>query len=142
MSDGSGLFEQLPPPVLALVGRLCREPTMSRNGLREELERFRLRVREAAQVDEFLDLALGMNLADRCERMLSDLDSLADSRLHPLIELAIRYLVLRDDAEGDVDSIIGFDDDRLVVEIVEAEFARVRRFVAGQFDQIEGDQPG
>jgi uncharacterized membrane protein YkvA (DUF1232 family) len=44
-----------------------------------------------------------------------------DEEAHRLVHAAVRYFVMEEDAESDMDSLIGFDDDaEIVTEVAEA----------------------
>lgn len=79
-------------------------------------------VRAAAHNDPFVDLATAERVADGLRGALARWPDLgAEARLH--LQAAARYFAELDDGEGDLDSIIGFDDD---LEVLRAALATLR----------------
>lgn len=70
-------------------------------------------VRQATQRNEFLDLAAAEALAHGLAALLDQYPDCTPAQ-QALIIGAARYFVRRDDAEGDLVSVLGFDDDKTV----------------------------
>jgi hypothetical protein len=70
-----------------------------------------------------IDLELATDLAIRCERLLG-LDSELPDPHRRLVQAAVRYFVDDEDADGDVESLIGLDDDGAVIEAVALAIGR------------------
>jgi len=113
-----GVIENLPKDSADFFQRLLAEPTLDAGDLWMMVRGHLVALREAEEAEELLDGRLGKALAEASEQLLyrfSDEDS-EDARL--LIQAAIRYFVLNEDAEGDMDSLVGFDDDAQVFNVV------------------------
>ena len=80
-------------------------------------------VRNALQHNEFLDLAAAEAIADGLVALL-DAYPHCSSQHQTLIVGAVRYFVRFDDAEGDLVSVLGFDDDRMVLNHVAETIGR------------------
>ena len=91
-----------------VVERLLLEDTVAPMVLLAELESF-----EAGLVDLInhptADLDTALMLAKGCQALLGQVGAAPEERL--LAQVAVRYVVLDEDADGDCDSPYGFDDD-------------------------------
>lgn len=74
-------------------------------------------VREAQRRNEFLDVGLVERMAGVLEGLLGDYEAFAPSH-QALVAGAARYFVLGGDATPDTSSLLGFDDDILVLNYV------------------------
>ena len=81
------------------------------------------RVRLALQRNEFLDLAAAEALAQGLTALLDLYPGCAPAH-QALIVGATRYFVRQDDAEGDLVSVLGFDDDATVFNYVAGAVGR------------------
>jgi len=86
-------------------------------------------VRNALQHNEFLDLAAAEAIADGLTTLL-DAYPHCPPQHQTLIVGAVRYFVRHDDAEGDLVSVLGFDDDRMVFNHVAETIGRPELKVA------------
>jgi len=68
--------------------------------------------------DDDVDPALARELAEASLRLLGTLSDDTPETTRRLIQAAVRYFVIEDDADGDLDSILGLDDDAEVVNAV------------------------
>ena len=76
-------------------------------------------LRESVARNEFLDLTLAKRLASECHRLLEAVSS--DGTEEPerrLARAAVRYFIQDEDGDSDADSILGLDDDALVLDAV------------------------
>jgi hypothetical protein len=80
-------------------------------------------VRQARQRNEFLDLAAAEALAEGLKAFL-DLYPDCSPAHRALIVGAARYFARSDDAEGDLISVLGFDDDKTVFNYVAGAIGR------------------
>ena len=65
-----------------------------------------------------LDPVLARSLGDTCVKLLATVDDDTKPAARQAIQAAVRYLILEDDAESDLDSVIGLDDDAEVLNAV------------------------
>jgi uncharacterized membrane protein YkvA (DUF1232 family) len=77
---------------------------------------------QASAVDHDVDLETAARLTSACLALLDEAVRRAD--ITPLVALACEYFVSQDDAEGDLDSFIGLEDDVLVLNAVAREVGR------------------
>jgi len=88
--------------------------------LAHELVEYTNQLEGHAQNTEFFDLDTAKRTASLCHKLLAALPEEPDEEQHRLVQLAINYFVLAEDAEDDNHSLIGFDDDlQVVVAVIE-----------------------
>jgi uncharacterized membrane protein YkvA (DUF1232 family) len=105
----------MPGNARALFDALLREQALPRDVLAREVNGYAQFVQHKAASHPEVDGASARALADVSLRLLELLnDDLGEDRRR-LIQAAIRYFVLEEDAEGDLVSESGFDDDVLVM---------------------------
>lgn len=92
--------------------------------LREELEhahvalhRHLAELQEALHNNEFLDIELAHQIAAVLELLLADYSSFSPEH-QAYIAGAVAYFISTEDSEPDLESIVGFDDDRQVLNYV------------------------
>ena len=112
------LLPLFPPETRPLVARILAEPQRSLPALAREVTDYRATVVAASRVSEFVDVRLAGRIADACELLLGALADAPTERQLRLAHVAVRYFVLEDDVEGDLTSVVGFDDDAEVVNVV------------------------
>jgi len=100
----------------AAVEPLFDQPLVPMYVLRAEVVAYR----DYLQREEPLnaDLGMGLSVARSSLRMLGRLGDRPDPRAHRLAQVAVRYFVCRDDGDGDLQSLFGFDDDAEVLNQV------------------------
>jgi len=81
--------------------------------------------------DDDVDPALAQALCDASIRLLGTLTDDSPESTRRLIQGAVRYFVLEDDADGDLDSILGLDDDTQVMNAVMDKLGRADWRVEG-----------
>jgi len=74
--------------------------------------------------DDDVDPALAQALCDASIRLLGTLTDDSPESTRRLIQGAVQYFVLEDDADGDLDSILGLDDDTQVMNAVMDKLGR------------------
>lgn len=111
----------LPERVAAIVGRLFREAAVSPPELRRMVSDYLVSVEARARELDFLDLPRANHIATICHRLIDTLNGPVEKDHERLVHVAVRYFVIDDDAESDTESLIGFDDDCLVAEVVARE---------------------
>ena len=109
------LSDALPPELFELI-----RPLLGRPSDLVELRRKVLAYREALVQAERggawpdMDGPLGRACANACEALLDAFPSPTEAQAE-LLQVACGYFVLAEDDEDDLDSLVGFDDDALVI---------------------------
>ncbi|MCA9494763.1 MAG: hypothetical protein KC621_32765 [Myxococcales bacterium] len=100
-----------------VVRRLMDEPLSTPGGLVSQLD---LLAEELSAEGKHLraDLEAGIALVARARTLLERWAEL-DHRGRRLVQVAVRYLAMEDDGDGDLTSAFGFDDDEEVIDAVE-----------------------
>lgn len=111
------LLELVPSGTRALCEALANEPCDSRNGLLHRTRAYLTTVEAAAGQNEFLDLPLARAIAVALEQALDHVDPSDERALHAL-HVAVRYFEEDDDDEPDLESVLGFEDDAQVANVV------------------------
>lgn len=99
-----------------VVSRLLDEPLRDPEALRTDLLRYARRFR-ALDERSLADLRVAEALQRGCGDLLDRWPSL-DPRGRRLAQVAVRYFVMEDDGDDDLDSPFGFDDDLEVYNAV------------------------
>lgn len=115
------VMQALPPRVAVIVERLFREQRSSPVELHRMVSSYLNGLTGAARSVEHLDISLAADVANLCHRMIDTLNGPVAPEHHRLVHAAVRYFVTSDDAEDDTESLIGFDDDRLVALVIAGE---------------------
>ena len=103
-----------------IVEQLSQEELISPRILADELEKYGHDICNATH-PEFFDLQTANRVTVLCRRLLAALPVDPSEKQHRLTQLAISYFLLEEDAEDDNESLVGFDDDLLVViSVIEA----------------------
>ncbi len=113
-----------PADVAKLLDRFLEEPLREITELRSEVRTYLEKLENLSGEEEFLDLQLARIIAAQCEALLVGLNSTSSEHARRLVQMAVRYFIEDDDAEGDITSPIGFDDDAEVVVLVAQELGR------------------
>lgn len=112
------VIARLPDAVEALFRRMMREPRRSRQELRRLVAAHLVRLETLARGVDYLDVELAAEVANRCHRLIDTIAPPVSEDHRRLVQAAVLYFVLDEDVEGDTTSLIGLDDDRLVVAAV------------------------
>lgn len=110
----------------AQVRQLLDEPLLDQPTLQAALGEHVARLRLAASGASLADWQGGLELSARARSLLDRWPTL-DHRGRRLVQVAVRYLVLEDDGDADLDSPFGFDDDREVLDAVQRLLGDVAR---------------
>jgi hypothetical protein len=94
---------------------------VSLHTLTDEIREYLVELDESLGSHEFLDLETAKTVAKVCERLLAALPENASNGERQLVQIAVRYFIEDEDAEGDLSSPIGFDDDAEVVAAIARE---------------------
>ncbi len=114
----TALLPLFPTETRPLVAQILAEPPRSLTALAREVADYRVTVAAARRSSEFVDVELARRIADACDKLLEALPPAPSERQLRLARIAVRYFVLEDDAEGDLTSVAGFDDDADVLNVV------------------------
>ena len=121
MSDDSTLanLEGIPDAAKELWGNLVAEDLRPVHELFKEVREYQQALAKRSQWhDDDVDPALARGLAEASLRLLGTLSDDTPETTRHLIQAAVRYFVIEDDADSDLDSILGLDDDAEVVNAV------------------------
>ena len=112
------LFETLPRAVQKVVRDFYDEPLLSKNELMDLLEKYDVRVHNAAEYRGDVDAQLADRISGCCRSLLSEQwdDGAPESKR--LIQAACLYYVETDDGDGDMASAYGLDDDAKLLNFV------------------------
>ncbi len=113
-----------PPEARELMASLLEEPLDSPAALRKQLADHVAEIKAAAQSNEFLDISLAMKLAEVSSALIDEGLERGDTRVQHLIQAAVRYFILDDDGEHDLESVCGLDDDAEVCNVVSRSLGR------------------
>jgi hypothetical protein len=108
----------LPAEAVPLVRKLLEEELLPVEALRSELRAHVARIEDAAAQGDLLDTSLAQSLATACATLIDRTSGLVAEQERKLVQVAVRYFVLDDDAEPDLDGILGLDDDAAVLNSV------------------------
>lgn len=87
--------------------------------LRDEVVAYLMHVRRAAEKSNVVDLEMAEAIGDAARALIRHFRSRRDDEeAQRLIHAAVLYFILEDDAEDDLASVIGFDDDAEVISAV------------------------
>jgi len=92
------------------------EPYAEPGELAAEIDAYLRRLESAALRHELIDLGTAKLVARLCLTLLQQFGISPVDDHRRIVQTANRYFLLDDDAEGDVESIIAFDDDVQVVQ--------------------------
>jgi hypothetical protein len=116
-STAAKLLERVPAESRALVEQLLDEPLLSSVVLRGEVEAHLDLFRDAQRTNTHLDIRQAEALASRCHQLLDLVDNDAPEERRQLVQVAVRYFIIEDDGDDDVQTG-GLDDDEAVVSAV------------------------
>jgi uncharacterized membrane protein YkvA (DUF1232 family) len=112
----------VPAQVAALLREFLSEPPREVDVLKREAHAYIEKLAGMRDEVEFLDLGLARRIEAQCQALLAGLDSDMDE--HQLVQAAVRYFIEENDAEGDIVSLVGFDDDAQVIALVARAIGR------------------
>lgn len=111
----SGSRQPLNAHIQNYLHQLCEEIPEDEIGiLRERLNIYLSSVRNALSQNEFLDVTLAEQIAQRLHLLLNEYNRYTTAH-QALLVGAVRYFIKDDDAEHDMHSILGLDDDAAVL---------------------------
>ena len=104
----------IPHKARPLWDKLMAEEVIPVHQLFSEVTEYRKAI-EAARRMEHVDDTLADALADVSLQLLQTIGPNTTEETRRVIQGAVRYFVLEDDIDGDLDSVLGFDDDAEVM---------------------------
>lgn len=112
-------IDGIPEAARPLWTRLMGEPLVPVHELFKQVRDYQQTIAERSQWrDADVDPTLANALIDASLKLLGTLNANSPEPTRRLIQAAVRYFVIEDDADGDLDSILGLDDDAEVVNAV------------------------
>ena len=114
-------FAKLSPEVRRIAEQLSGEPLVPLHVLAGELAEYTGELDRHARVEEFYEIDKARSAATLCHKLLAAMPESPNEEQHRLVQLAINYFVLAEDAQDDNHSMAGFDDDLQVVTAVVQE---------------------
>jgi uncharacterized membrane protein YkvA (DUF1232 family) len=114
----------IPEAARELWRTLVSQPLVPTTELQGELRTYRQSLARNAQWNDEVDPRLAQALDNACVKLLSTVDAQTPPAERQAIQAAVRYFILEDDAESDLDSVIGLDDDAEVLNAVLAHLGR------------------
>jgi len=109
--------------VADLVRGYIAEPLASADILEDGVTLYFKELESLAAEGAVIDLDFARTLANRCESLLADVDDMPEEHRR-LVQAATRYFCVAEDTDGDVESLIGFDDDSAVIDAVARAIGR------------------
>ncbi|MBW2528935.1 MAG: hypothetical protein JRI23_32465 [Deltaproteobacteria bacterium] len=112
-------LEGIPAAALPIWRRLCAEEPVPVHELFSEVQRYEQTLDQRADWDESkVDATLARDLVQASNRLLGTLTSSSPETTRRLVQAAVRYFLIDEDADADLDSILGLDDDAEVLNAV------------------------
>jgi hypothetical protein len=113
----AALFSQLPEHLRAPLTSLSDQPPTSRHDLLSELDRYSSLIDREANRRGDLDVQLADELLRAHKALLeSEWPQLTEDERH-LVVVSCRYYLHAVEAAGDLDSVFGFEDDAVVLNL-------------------------
>jgi len=116
------LFSNMLDPELdRAFSRLCADVDSGLlHGLLQDVDEHVVQAHEALALNEFLDVSTAEKIATVLKGLLKDIEKYPQPKQRLVIGAA-RYFVRSQDAQNDMKSLLGFDDDATVLNYVLAE---------------------
>jgi len=125
--------DPVPPPlvrisdldstVLTIFERYRTQDLVPIRALRDQVTAFVQQVSVEAESSAFVDFEMCCRVADTVNALFDKTGDKPDEVRHRLLQAAALYFIEEDDAQGDMASVFGFDDDEQVARAVAAELA-------------------
>ena len=117
-------LQSLERPLATLVREILASPGQSVQELSAALDEHMREIAETAEHDEFVDLLTARQVHEGCRELLTQGYEQRTANQKRLIQAAVLYFILERDADADMTSVIGFDDDAVVLKKVKRELSR------------------
>jgi uncharacterized membrane protein YkvA (DUF1232 family) len=112
-------LEGIPEAAKPLWATLCAEELLPVHALFKEVRDYQQTIKQRSQWrDADVDPTLANTLAEASLRLLGTLKEGTPESTRRLVQAAVRYFVIEEDADSDLDSILGLDDDAEVLNAV------------------------
>jgi len=108
----------VPEEARTRLAELLEDPPIPAEELLEQIEAYLGRIRQVVMQGAPLDVSAAERLATLSRHLVRQMGTLPGEAERRLVQAAVRYFVLEDDAEGDLVSILGLDDDDQVLQAV------------------------
>jgi hypothetical protein len=120
MSDLGAISELagIPAAARALWRKLVNEDLLPVHELFAEVRSYQQAIAKRGWRDDDVDPKLANALAEASLRLLGTLGEHSPESRRRAVQAAVRYFVIEDDADRDLDSILGLDDDAEVLNAV------------------------
>lgn len=118
-----GVLGSLDPDVAEVVRGYLVEPIASIDILEDQVSLYAKELESQADEGAVFDLEYAISLARQCQNLLAAADSMGEEHRR-LVQAATRYFCVSEDADGDTESLIGFDDDGALIEAVALAIGR------------------
>ncbi len=117
MALADALERELPQDLFALVAPLFDTEPLAVDELRRQVAAYGVALVEADDSRNWpdMDTELGRACETACVALLDHVGDSPDADAHMLAHIAVRYFVTSDDDEDDLESLVGFDDDALII---------------------------
>jgi hypothetical protein len=106
------------PEAAELMRGYLALPIVSAELLSDQVAQYYKQIEGFANAGEVVDVELAADLTRWCARLLDEIDDAMPESTIRLIQAAVRYFVNFEDADGDLESLIGLDDDAEILEAV------------------------
>ena len=117
------VFDDVPEGAREVVEALLLEPTVPEAALLVELSAHLETIHAAAGQNEFLDVSLALRLTEVSRALIGE-SRRRDDGARRLVQAAVRYFIIDDDADPDLESVCGLDDDAEVCNAVARALGR------------------
>lgn len=97
------------------IAELLKQPEVSLDGLRRQIEDHTIEYMAEAALRRDLDPELARAIDRCCAQLLALVEPGLDPADRAIVQAACEYYVFDDDADGDFDGLTGLDDDAEVV---------------------------
>ncbi len=119
MSEELKNLDGIPEASMELWTKLLKEAVRPVHELVKEVKSYQQAIAQRSSVrNANVDPTLGNALVDASMKLLTTLKDDTPSERRLAIQAAVRYFVIEDDADSDLDSILGLDDDAEVLNAV------------------------
>ncbi len=109
----------IPHAAQSLWDELMSQPLLAVHELYQQLSAYEAELNDRRrQRDPDVDATLARELVVACRQLLDSLDGQTPDDTRHMVQAAVRYFIIEDDAEADLTSILGLDDDAEVVNAV------------------------
>jgi hypothetical protein len=119
MSDKLVDLPGIPDGARDLWGKLVNEEARPVHELFKDVRAYQHTIKARSQWrDADVDPTLANALVDASLKLLATLNEASPESTRRLVQAAVRYFLIEEDADSDLDSILGLDDDAEVVNAV------------------------